>query len=71
MDKQIESACHPGILSKHNTSHTSPVMLITWKVTNGQMACSEFLIVKYQNLLEKHSNSIIERHFQHFRTFEM
>ena len=36
MDKQMNWLVTLGILSKHNTSHTSPVMLITQKVTNDK-----------------------------------
>ena len=34
MDKQMERLVSFGILSKNSTSHTSPVMLITRKLTN-------------------------------------
>ena len=36
MDKQMERLVSPCILSKNSTSHTSPVMLITCKLTNDK-----------------------------------
>ena len=42
MDKQMNQLVTLGILSKHNTSHTSPVMLITWKVTNDKWPVVDF-----------------------------
>ena len=36
MDKQIERLVSLGILSKNSTSHTSPIMLITHKLTNDK-----------------------------------
>ena len=42
MDKQMNWLVALGILSKHNTSHTSPVMLITWKVTNDKWPVVDF-----------------------------
>ena len=36
MDKQMERLVSLGILSKNSTSHTSPVMLITCKLTNDK-----------------------------------
>ena len=36
MDEQMERLVSLGILSKNGTSHTSPVMLITRKLTNGK-----------------------------------
>ena len=36
MDKQMERLVSLGILSKNSTSHTSPVMLITRKLTNDK-----------------------------------
>ena len=36
MDKQMERLVSLGILTKNSTSHTSPVMLITRKLTNDK-----------------------------------
>ena len=36
MDKQMERLVSLGILTKNSTSHTSPVMLITRKLTNDE-----------------------------------
>ena len=36
MDKQMERLVSLGILSKNSTSHISPVMLITRKLTNDK-----------------------------------
>ena len=45
MDKQMNQLVALGILSKHNTSHTSPVMLITWKVTNDKWPVVDFQLL--------------------------
>ena len=42
MDKQMERLVSLGILSKNNTSHTLPVMLITRKVTRDKHPMVDF-----------------------------
>ena len=42
MDKQMNRLVSLGILSKNNTSHTSPVILITRKVTNDKRPVVDF-----------------------------
>ena len=39
MDKQMQRLCSLKILSRNTTSHTSPVMLITRKVTKDKTCC--------------------------------
>ena len=45
MDKQMNQLVTLGILSKHNTSHTSPVMLITRKVTSDKWPVVDFRLL--------------------------
>ena len=52
MDGQMERLVSLGILSKNSTSHTSPVMLITRKMTSCR-----FQVIEHQNLKEKYINS--------------
>ena len=47
MDWQMERLVHLGILSKTSTSHTSPVMLITRKLTNDKRPIVDFQAIKY------------------------
>ena len=42
MDKQMNRLVNLGILSANNTSHTSPVMLITRKVTQDKRPVVDF-----------------------------
>ena len=42
MDKQMDRLVSLGILSENNTSHTSPVMLITRKVTHDKYPVVDF-----------------------------
>ena len=42
MDKQMERLVSLGILSKNSTSHTSPVMLITRKLTKDKRPVVDF-----------------------------
>ena len=42
MDKQMERLVSLSILSKNSTSHTSPVMLITQKLTNDKHPVVDF-----------------------------
>ena len=42
MDKQMERLVSLGILTKNSTSHTSPVMLITRKLTNDKRPVVDF-----------------------------
>ena len=45
MDKQMERLVSLGILTKNSTSHTSPVMLITRKLTNDNRPVVDFRLV--------------------------
>ena len=45
MDKQMNRLVLLGILSENNTSHTSPVMLITRKVTNDKRPVVDFRLL--------------------------
>ena len=45
MDKQMERLVSFGILSKDSTSHTSPIMLITHKLTNNQRPVVDFRLL--------------------------
>ena len=50
MDQQMEKLVSLGILTKNSTSHTSPVMLITRKLTNDKRPVVDFkLLKKYFN----------------------
>ena len=57
MDEQMERLVSLGILSKNSTSHTSPVMLITRKITKDKKTSCRFQVVEHQNLEEKYINS--------------
>ena len=45
MDEQMERLVSLGILSKNITSHTSPVMLITRKLTNDERPVVDFRLL--------------------------
>ena len=45
MDKQMKRLVSLGILSKNSTSHTSPVMLITRKLTNDKRPVVDFRLL--------------------------
>ena len=45
MDKQMERLVSLGILTKNSTSHTSPVMLITRKLTNDKRPVVDFRLL--------------------------
>ena len=48
MDKQMDRLVSLGILSENNTSHTSPVMLITRKVTRDKRPMVDFRLLNTQ-----------------------
>ena len=45
MDKQMERLVSLGILSKNSTSHTSPMMLITRKLTKDKQPVVDFRLL--------------------------
>ena len=45
MDKQMERLVSLGILTKNSTSHTSPVMLLTRKLTNDKRPVVDFRLL--------------------------
>ena len=67
VDGQMERLVSLGILSKKSTSHTSPVMLITRKLTNDKRPVVEFQIVKHKNPQKKYLYTFHEGCTEHFR----
>ena len=49
MDEQMERLVSLGILSKNSTSHTSPVMLITRKMTKDKRPVVDFRLLNTRN----------------------
>ena len=49
MDWQMQRLVSLGILTRNTTSHTSPVMLITRKITKGQETCCRLQATQHQN----------------------
>ena len=45
MDRQMERLVHLGILTKNSTAHTSPVMLISRKITRDKRPVSDFRVL--------------------------
>ena len=45
MDWQMQRLVFLGILSRNTTSHTSPVMLITWKITKDKRPVVDFRLL--------------------------
>ena len=66
MDEQMERLVSLGILSKNSTSHTSPVMLITRKLTNDKRPVVDFRLLNTENLEKKYVNSTDERCIEYF-----
>ena len=54
MDKQMNRLVNLGILSANNTSHTSPVTLITRKVTQDKRPVVDFRLL---NMRIRHQNT--------------
>ena len=50
MDWQVERLVSLGILSKNSTSHTSPVMLISSRLTNDKRPVADFRLLNTQIL---------------------
>ena len=57
MDKQMERLVSLGILTKNSTSHTSPVMLITRKLTNDKRPVVDFRLLNTR-ILRRNTSSI-------------
>ena len=55
MDKQMQRLCSLKILSRNTTSHTSPVMLITRKVTRGKRPVVYFRLLNTR--IKRHNNT--------------
>ena len=59
MDKQMERLVSLGILTKNSTSHTSPVMLITRKVTNDKRPVVDFRLLNTRILRRNTSTPLM------------
>ena len=55
MDQQMERLVSLGILTKNSTSHTSPVMLITRKLTNDKRPVVDFRLL-YTRILRRNTS---------------
>ena len=60
MDEQMERLVLLGILSKNSTSHTSPVMLITRKLTNDKRPVVDFRLLNTRILRRNTSIPLIK-----------
>ena len=60
MDNQMERLVSLGILSKNSTSHTSPVMLITRKLTKDKRPVVDFRLLNTRILREEYIYSLNE-----------
>ena len=60
MDSQTEKLVALGILSKNSTSHTSPVMLITCKLTNDKRPVVDFRLLEHHNTVQKYTHTTDE-----------
>ena len=64
MDWQMERLVHFGILSKNSTSHTSPVMLITRKLTNDKRPIVDFRLLNTRILRRNTATPLLSDIFQ-------
>ena len=64
MDWQMERLVHLGILSKNSTSHTSPVMLITRKLTNDKRPIVDFRLLNTRILRRNTATPLLSDIFQ-------
>ena len=62
MDWQMQRLISLGILSRNTTSHTSPVMLITRKVTKDKRPVVDFRTPEHQDKKTKYCIPTFERH---------
>ena len=67
MDKYMAKLVSLGILTKNNTTHTSPVMLVARKGTRNKRPVVDFLVVEHKNYEKEHCNSIAQRYIQNAR----
>ena len=70
MDEQMEQLVSLGILSKNSTSHTSPVMLITRKLTKDKRPVVD-QVAQYKNIEKEHINTTYEGCFEYPRKFSL
>ena len=64
MDWQMERLVHLGILSKNSTRHTSPVMLITRKLTNDKRPIVDFRLLNTRILRRNTATPLLSDIFQ-------
>ena len=64
MDWQMERLVHLGILSKNSISHTSPVMLITRKLTNDKRPIVDFRLLNTRILRRNTATPLLSDIFQ-------
>ena len=67
MDRYMSKLVSLGILSKNNTTHTSPVMLVARKGTKNKRPVVDFRLLNTRILRMKYCHPITQRHLQNFR----
>ena len=67
MDQYMANLVSLGILTKNNTTHTSPVMLVARKGTKNKRPVVDTRNYEYKNYEKKHCHTIAQRHIQNAR----
>ena len=63
--------CHWEYCLRNSTSHTSPIMLITRKLTNDKRPIVDFRLLNTRILRKKYVNTTDERGIKHIGQFKM
>ena len=62
MDKYMDKLVSLGILSKNNTTHTSPVMLVARKGTKNKRPVVDFRLLNTRIMRRKYCNPFTQRY---------
>ena len=71
LDKEMKWLCYLGILKEGFSAYSSPVMLVSQKVTQDKRVSDGFQTSKYEDSQKQSSLSIVKRHVHPIRRFQM
>ena len=71
LDKEMKRLCYLGILKEGFSAHSSPVMLVSRKLTQDKRVVTDFRHFKHQNCQKQPCISFTKRHIYNIGKLQM
>ena len=71
LDKEMKRLCYLGILKEGFSAYSSPVMLVSRKLTKDKKGCDRFQASEYENSKKQSGLSFVKGHIHFAWQFQM